>query len=123
MKEMKKGHTCCLCGKYEENQYRDELASVLAGLKLCHTCNFWREHFEEDLFKRPKYSWCISNGVHYVIGPENDNTMFRGFGGAHVTIKFFDGTVRETTNLWCQGDITKPWDEVMKDNATLKFGH
>ena len=55
------------------------------------------------------------------IGAQGQETYFRGFGGAHFTIKFHDGTVIETTNLWCQGDIDKEWKHCFPDNADFDW--
>lgn len=71
--------------------------------------------------KRPPYTWCIINGTHYVIEPEDDpETYFRGFGGAKFQIEFNDGYRVVTTNLWCQGEPSEEWRDKFPDNARFE---
>lgn len=60
----------------------------------------------------------VADGAHYRIGPE-DAQGFRGFGGAAWIVRFYDGRVVRTTNLWHQGEIPPAWRGLLPDNATL----
>jgi hypothetical protein len=70
---------------------------------------FWEMHYAlyDD-------SSVIVNGNHYRIGK---STSFKGYGGHKFTIKFFDGRVVETNNLWSQGTIDSEWRDRLPDNA------
>lgn len=115
---------CKICGKEQEiDNYCDEYKKELSDLQMCHKCAHWNMNHTLDMdpHHRPPHTWAIINGKHYVLGPSNekDNWM-KGFGGAKFKIKFKDGTIKETDNLWHQGDITEAhphWREIMPDNA------
>jgi hypothetical protein len=79
--------------------------------KAFHT-EFWVEKFEM------KDSPMVAriDGKHYIIGEEDSKGM-RGFDGRQFTIKFFDGTVIVTTNLWHQGEIPSEAEPWLPNNA------
>jgi hypothetical protein len=82
---------------------------------LCWDCNFW---YEKIILANYKQVARI-NGRHYVIEDEAGDTIFgfRGFNGQEFTIKFFDGRVVKTTNLWFQGVIPERFRDRLPDNA------
>lgn len=116
---------CKYCGaEIDPDRWIPSCQKELEERQLCFTCNHWQNQYDEDQKYRGEHGHAIVNGIHYVIGPEDAATCFRGFGGARVRITFNDGEVRETTNLWCQGDINEAhphWRELMPDNATMKW--
>lgn len=58
------------------------------------------------------------NGEHFMIGDDVPNpSQLKGHGGARFQIKFHDGRVVETTNLWHQGEIPKEFKDKLPDNA------
>lgn len=60
------------------------------------------------------------DGVHYVVGHEelgHNEPQFRGFGGRKMVFELFDGTLIESTNIWCQGDIPTVYRDRLPDNA------
>ena len=106
---------CKICGKeISENRYIND--KELQEHQMCFSCNFWRNMLEEDA-KRPLHTYCMIDGTHYVIGPEDDKSQFRGFGGAKFQIIFDDGTKVITTNLWCQGEPDEHWKDKFPNNA------
>ena len=109
---------CKLCGA-EESPYEYINANEMYERQLCFECNFWTNIIEQDK-QRKKYTWAIINGAHYMLEPHTDS-YFKGFGGAKTRITFFDGTVKECDNLWCQGDISKHFRDKMPDNATIEW--
>ena len=114
--------TCKICGKEIQYHYLPKIEKELKANHLCFDCNFW---FEKEKFHIPEneHKWCVVDGIHYIVGDENSNSYFRGFGGAHVRIHFNDGTTVDSTNLWCQGDVPQGyWRDRMPDNATLEWG-
>lgn len=110
---------CKICGKEETpSNYINQ--KDMEENQLCFTCNFWKEMLEKDA-KRDPHTWCMIDGTHYVIEPEDDpETYFRGFGGARFQIEFNDGTKVVTTNLWCQGEPKDYWREKFPDNARFE---
>lgn len=84
---------------------------------LCFTCGFWHEKlpFAEDP------SSVRVEGTHYWIAPDEPQPLFRGFGGSWFTIKFHDGRVVKTNNLWCQGEIEQRFRDRLPDNAEFVY--
>jgi len=110
---------CKICGRAEDpSQYYD--GPKLVEYQMCFNCNFWREMLEEDT-KRPPHTYCMIDGTHYVIAPEDDSDPFRGFGGAEFHIHFKDGYKVVTHNLWCQGEPNEHWKPQFPDNADFDW--
>ena len=109
-------YNCCKCGNSVDSSkyvnYRE-----MESRHLCLHCNFWQNHVDNDATVI-----VIANGEHYIIGDENSTDYFRGFGGAKVTIKFNDGRVVKSSNLWYQGDIPERFRNEMPDNAEIVWG-
>lgn len=84
------------------------------------TDEFWRDIKRWDT-EYPN-NFTIVKGSHYTIGDEN-STSSRGFAGAKVRIKFFDGREVISTNLWHNGTIPEEYKELFEDNATLEWLH
>lgn len=57
------------------------------------------------------------DGDHYIVGAEDAPNSMRGYGGRKFGIKFNDGRVVITTNLWHQGTIPEAWREKLPNNA------
>lgn len=87
---------------------------------FCFTCRFWQEKVEwnsgSDRQRKPENLARIA-GRHYVIHPDTGKMSWRGFGGQKFKIKFHDGRIVETTNLWHQGEIPKNFRDELPDNA------
>lgn len=112
--------TCKICGKpVDADHFVDDWASQMKKHQMCHTCNFWRGHLEDDA-KREPHTWCMIDGTHYIIEPDAPKSHFQGFGGAEFTIVFDDGVKVVTHNLWCQGEPEGYWKEKFPDNAHFK---
>jgi hypothetical protein len=81
---------------------------------LCVLCERWVAF---SLAKHP--SFVRANGRHYIIGDEEGNLVFgmRGFGGERFIVKFHDGRIVKTTNLWAQGVIPERFRDRLPDNA------
>lgn len=82
--------------------------------------DFWRERLEADS-KLPPHTAVMIDGVHYIIGPEDDKSCFKGFGGRHFEILFNDGFRIITTNLWCQGEPPFEWINKFPNNAHFVY--
>ena len=112
---------CKICGEpIEAENYIRSTSDAMKEHHMCFFCNLWRERIEEDK-KLPPHTACMIDGTHYIIGPENDDSPFRGFGGSKFQIEFNDGHRVVTTNLWCQGETHHPyWREKFPDNARFE---
>lgn len=114
---------CCICGKEEDRgRWIDSCSKELFKHQMCFTCNHWRTQHEQDLKDGP-HSYAIVNGTHYRLMPHTDS-FFKGFGGHKFVFEFFDGTIVECDNVWCQGRLTDEdthahWREIMPDNAKI----
>ena len=105
---------CKICGKEVDSNHSYK---NLEEHQMCFYCNFWRELLAEDA-ERPPHTWCVSDGTHNVINPDEPGNYFQGFGGAEFNIEFNDGTRIITHNLWCQGKPEEDyWKEKFPDNA------
>lgn len=100
------GKVCKVCGKVipDPAPYSLQICS-----QTCFYEDFWNEALDEDAI--------IIEGKCYHMEPEKSDSTFRGFGGRKFTVKFNDGRVVETTNLWLNGDIPK--ERKVSDNAVF----
>lgn len=112
---------CKICGKEDfPDHYSDEFGIPMKEHQFCFNCEFWNKMYEEDK-KRLPHTVAIIDGTHYIVGPENDSSSFRGFGGHKFQIEFNDGTKVVTTNLWCQGKPDEHWKFLFPDNAKFEY--
>ena len=110
---------CKICGREEiPSDYTNE--KEMEDHQMCFHCNFWREMFEKDK-KRLPHTWCMIDGTHYVIEPDEPNAAFQGFGGDEFHIYFKDGYEVITHNLWCQGEPNEYWRPQFPDNADFDW--
>jgi len=101
---------CSICGKEIE---KSKFYNAVLCSDECFKKNFWNEkvdYMDDERVVR-------IDGYHYFIEPENDTGAFRGYGGSFFKIKFFDGRIIETTNLWSQGKIPQEYRGILYDNA------
>jgi hypothetical protein len=79
--------------------------------QLCFNCQFWWEKIAQaDKLIRV-------DGHCYRIPKPTVHEIFKGFGGAKFKIKFKDGRVIETDNLWHNGEIPAHFRDRLPDNA------
>jgi len=97
---------CSKCGKPLDPNFQ--------GLEpLCSTCLFWT-----SLASRYNYDAIIINGEHYSLGGNDQDPYFmQGHGGRKFTVRFFDGRVITTNNLWHQGSVPEHFRHVLRNNA------
>jgi hypothetical protein len=107
--------TCSICGKrYDPASYMNTKNG------RCFTCEFWFE----------KIQWAEENpgrsvrigGKHYIAASDLQTGSIRGFGGRGFVIKFHDGRIVQTANLWHNGDIPKYLQSYLPDNAVFLTG-
>lgn len=103
---------CRICNREIESVYPH-----LQEKELCFQCDFWGKLAKD----KDSESSVRIGGEHYWI--EKGNTYpIRGFNGRQFTIRFFDGRVVTTTNLWYQGKIPQIWKVLLLDNAEKLIG-
>ena len=110
---------CMKCGKTDVNtDYMEPEKSEMIAASLCFHCHYWTERIQRTHVK----TQVVVKGVVYQIGPESANSghAFRGHGGRRFKIKFFDGRVIETTNLWVNGDVPPHFRDDIPDNADFE---
>ena len=107
---------CKVCGNVFGTNFHDPVKQKLLEKNICHTCDFWQS--KEDIKDNPRT--VRVKGTHYYIEDDKPhNTSFLGFGGAEFNIKFNDGRLVITHNLWCQGDIPERFRGKLPDNAVF----
>ena len=111
---------CKVCGDIvDSDNFMSDIAKNMETHQMCFHCNFWRDMLEKDA-KRPSHTWCMIDGTHYVIEPDDPGSYFQGFGGAKFQIEFNDGHKVITHNLWCQGEPPKEWIDKFPNNARFE---
>ena len=109
--------TCHICGKDDEAMYIQETMLRMTRERICFSCLHWVRQLETR-----REVCAVINGTHYRIGAEPDKKQLKhgfglGFGGSPYTIRYFDGRVVKTRNLWCQGDIPAHFRSQLPDDA------
>ena len=107
---------CVICGTEGKMQYQ----SPPICSSSCFTKNFWQEKIDWDNDKDPNA--VRIRGRHYYIGEEpspNTPSHCYGFGGRKHVVKFNDGRIVTTHNLWCQGGIPEEFKAQLPDNAVF----
>lgn len=103
---------CRECGMEDGRQFAQPYMEKMEEHQLCFSDLHWYELYLD----RDNANSVRINGRHYYIGDPNAIGL-RGFGGRKYVIKFHDGRIVETTNLWTQGEIPDRWRERLPDNA------
>lgn len=82
--------------------------------------NFYEEFWTEKVHakKQNSHRYPVANGEMFYVGSDTD--YVKGFCGTKFCIKFFDGTVIYTNNLWHNGTIPDNFREKLPDDATLE---
>lgn len=103
---------CLMCGEnFWFDEFWDRGNNYRPDNNLCRTCQFWYEKVE--MCDDPEIARIANE--HYTIGEKTKSA--RGFGGRKVTIKFNDGRIVQTDNLWHQGRIPISWRQYLPNNA------
>ena len=104
---------CIMCGntitRNEKSMYE---YTPRYSKDLCHTCNIWKETVDSDKLSK---NVVIINGEHYLI--DNSESQIKGFSGRPFKIRFNNGKIVTTNNLWHQGRIPIAWQKYLPDNA------
>jgi len=107
---------CKECGKIVSTNYLNETKEALIAGNICFKCHFW----VSKLVIKDNPRTVRVDGTHYYIDDDKPRgSSFLGFGGAEFNIKFNDGRLVTSHNLWCQGDIPEHFKERLPDNAVF----
>lgn len=101
---------CDICGKQIDK-------SVYSDANLCSSECFHKAYWLERVKNVKSPTQLVIRGDMYQIAREDDASDFRGFGGFPHYIKFFDGRVVKTTNLWANGKVPEEYRDKLPDNA------
>lgn len=110
---------CQICGADEALHWDPQTEAQLRAHQMCFRCNFWREKVEWRAANNPKAA--VIHGRHFMVEPAVKTELHKrelGYGGQPFTIRFHDGRVERTNNLWHQGTIPNGyWRDRLPDNA------
>lgn len=104
---------CEVCGEPGTPYHTDDGKGTEVRCHECFLDDFWRRKLacKDD----PKTARI--DGSHYFLGKEKEPGRWNGFGGRWSTIRFNDGRIVKTCDLWTQGVIPEKWREQLPDNA------
>jgi hypothetical protein len=107
---------CVECGGLVKSSWIEPTKARVIETNTCFNCLIWLDWIP----KKDNPSIVRIKGSHYWIEPDKPkNTSFLGFGGAAFRIKFNDGRIITTHNLWHQGTIPERFRERLPDNAVF----
>lgn len=101
---------CSKCGKLTD------IERLVPG--MCFTCGFWHEKLAPHI-RDSERTVRTPDGKHYSIGDKKDRGTMRGFGGRSFYVRFNDGRLEKTNNMWHQGTIPPEFREELPSNAEL----
>jgi hypothetical protein len=116
---------CKECGHVEELVWDFHTNQQLTKNKLCFNCDFWNEKVSKANDPRSVRVLTENGEVdHYFIVKDEplSESRFAGHGGREFTIKFNDGRIVKTRNLWCQGSVSKHFVDRLPVNAEFIRG-
>lgn len=114
--ELMSGPACQECGRHFETAYCEPTRSQMIQRQLCFRCNFWTNLHAQ------KSNHVFIGGNSYSIEKDLDTGTPKhcaGFGGREFAIRFNDGRVVKSRNLWHQGDIPAHFRERLPDTAVF----
>lgn len=113
-------HFCGHCGKPEQANYREPVATKLKANSLCHHCDFWHERRTTYNAQERKGRMLVMKG--WVYGDSGDQpggkSSWLGFGGSRWYLyQITTGKLWTTNNLFSAVDIPADFLPGMPDNA------
>jgi len=110
--KIKRFKVCHICGR-ELDVDMGHASMGICDSPKCFSTDFWIGH----LAHKNDENVARIKGLHYIIGEEDSKDSFRGFAGRKFYIKFNNGILVKTSNLWHQGTIPEFFKQYMQDNA------
>lgn len=86
----------------------------------CFNCNFWLRLIRKGTGVVTEKE--TGERTHHMIGEEKKPGPWNGYGGQEFTIRFKDGRVVKTCNLWHQGSIPERFWDRLPVNAEFVYG-
>lgn len=83
----------------------------LKSVGICYSCDFWIEKWN----MRNDDNVVRIDNQHYIISSNQDRS--KGMSGSGFVIKFDDGRILTTYNLWHQGQIPERFRSILPNNA------
>lgn len=103
---------CEICGKtIQSSKY---LESVICSSE-CFSAKYWLDRVKR--INNP--TQVVIDNTVYQIGREDISKESKGFGGAVHFIKFNDGRLIKTTNLWHNGKLPEAFRSMLPNNAVF----
>lgn len=115
---------CVECGKWDDFCFHESTTRRLWEQQTCFNCDFWLEHARWATDPPAKYAGKIAvvGGRHWVVGARaSGDKSLMGCGGREVTVRWHDGRVASTNNLWGQGTIPEHFRARLPDTAVLEW--
>ena len=103
---------CEICGKRMDSS--PYLESIVCSTE-CFAAKFWLDKVKR--INNPNQA--VIDNVVYYIDREDIPKDLKGFGGAVHFIKFNDGRLIKTTNLWHNGKLPEAFRSVLPNNAVF----
>ena len=101
---------CEICGERIEK-------SMFSGGIYCSKQCFHAKYWLERVMNKDSKTQVVIDNTVYQIDREDSSSCFRGFDGRTFYIKFNDGRIVKTTNLWHNGTVPEAFRELLPDNA------
>ena len=110
---------CRICEGPRKGSYGGKLGALIKEENLCFTCAFWTEKSRDPSYMSRT---AIIDGCAHFPEPAKISSPYPrmlGCAGAKVTIKYNDGRVVRTNDLWVQGGVPGHLRELFPDNAVF----
>ena len=115
---MLKCKDCGVEGYYTD--YVGQEKSIIDSEGVCFSCAFWRVRVPG--LKTPAPTTAIIDHRLYTIGPRTEYSRHNGMAGRKFVIKFHDGRIVSTRDLWSSGEILEKYRAEIPDNAEFLGG-
>jgi len=79
--------------------------------------DFHKEYWNDIVKNYNNGDEIVVNKIAFFVDDEKQIGTYRGYDGRRFKIRFKDGTEKETTNLWYNGEVPDEYKDVLVDNA------
>lgn len=118
--------TCPICGRVDdyEEYINSPIRKIMEEKEVCFHCSFWYNIHKRDHIKDPSTP-VVVNHSHWsypslepVHSSKSYGWTYRPVPTMHY-ILFEDGRIAKTNQLWHQGEIPKPFRQLIPNNAVF----